>query len=130
MSITAANVNNFVKQLGMELVSTTTDIPAIITRCETMLTSMDSRITSDDRDNLTLLLAAFFVAKEIGRTDYAEYYQMYKDLKKDIINRLDSESVSVDPEGVDCGGVVTIGKLSKIQDTNYITTRIQTLRRY
>lgn len=130
MSITAANVNNFVKQLGQELVSTSVDIPAIITRCETMLTSLDDRITSDDKDNLTLLLAAFFVAKEIGRNDYKEFYEMYMDLKKDIINRLDSESVSVDPEGVDNSGVVTIGKLSKVQDTNYVTTRTQTLRRY
>ena len=130
MSITAANVNNFVKQYEGEWVSTTVDIPAIILRCEAMVVSFDDRITSDDKDNLVLLLAAFFVCKEVKRQDYKEFYEMYTDLKKDIKNRLDAESVIVDTEGVDSGGVVTIGKLSKVQDTNYVTTRTQTKRRY
>ena len=130
MSITAANVNNFVKQSGKELVTTAVDIPAIILRCEKMLTSFDDRITSDDKDNLVLLLAAFFVSKEIGNPSYREYYEMYTDLKKDIRNRLDAESVIVDTEGVDSNGIVTVGKLSKVKDTNYITTRTQTKRRY
>jgi len=130
MSITAANINNFVKQYEGEWVSTTVDIPAIILRCETMVTSFDDRITSDDKDNLVLLLAAFFVAKEIGAPSYRENYEMYTDLKRDIKNRLDAESVIVDTEGVDSNGIVTVGKLSKIQDTNYITTRTQTKRRY
>jgi bifunctional non-homologous end joining protein LigD len=84
----------------------------------------------NDKDNLVLLLAAFFVSKEIGNPSYREYYEMYTDLKKDIRNRLDSESVIVDTEGVDSNGIVTVGKLSKVQDTNYITTRTQTKRRY
>lgn len=130
MSITAANVNNFVKQYEGEWVSTAVDIPAIILRCETMVTSFDDRITSDDKDNLVLLLAAFFVCKEVKRQDYKEFYEMYQDLKRDIKNRLDAETVAVDTEGVDSGGVITIGKLSKVQDTNYVTTRTQTKRRY
>ena len=130
MSVTAANVNNFVKQPGQELVTTAVDIPAIILRCEKIVTTFDDRITADDFDNLVLLLAAFFVSKEIGSSSYREYYEMYTDMKKDIRAKLDTETVTVDPDGVDTNGVVTVGKLSRMKDTFYDSSRTLGTRRY